>query len=193
MSRQYELQAGEAVILKDARVKYGGLWDSHTDDLMLTSFNLVLTERGIFGNIKGVLVFPLNQIKIHDGRAQALHGVEFNGSSVLDIYFASSQERFGFRSGGSATVKMWAAKINEVVTGTPTVPEQDTPVNSSTQLLADVLHNSVSMFKAKLNLPETNSSGPQASGKCRGCGAPLVGIQGQMIKCDYCWSPQQLG
>ena len=60
MAARYNLQPHEVVLLKDESVMHGGFWSAYTDELMLTNLNLVLIKKGMFGNSKGVLTFPVN-------------------------------------------------------------------------------------------------------------------------------------
>ena len=113
----YNLQPSESFVHKQDRVRHGGTWANYTDELILTSQNLVLVKKGAFGNNKGIQVFPLNQIKVFQGHAQAVVGKGQNGSPALEVYFQNGTEHFGFMNMKEAT--FWSQKINEVITGTP--------------------------------------------------------------------------
>ena len=84
---KYNLQPNEVVVLTESNVAHGGLMARYTDELMLTNLNLVLIKKGVLGNGKGVLTFPLSQIKVWEGRAQAIAGKARNGTPVLDVFF----------------------------------------------------------------------------------------------------------
>jgi hypothetical protein len=187
----YGLQPNEVVLLKAVGVAHGGILSVYTDELILTNLNLVLVKKGMFGNAKGVQVFPLNQIKVHERQAQAVLGKAPNGMDALDVYFLNGQEQFRFQSGGKRTILTWVAKINETVTG------QKAPVSSAgslaipgAELVAGALKDTFDVFKGKF---ASKSAAPTASaGKCVACGAPMTGIQGQTLTCAYCGSAQQL-
>jgi hypothetical protein len=179
------------VLLKDERVMHGGLLSAFTDELMLTNLNLVLIKKGILGNTKGVLTFPVTQVKVQDKQAQAIVGRASNGSAALDVYFLNGQEQFRFQSGGKKKIQSWIANINRAVTGQE-IPE---PVRAGmalpgSELVAGVLKDTYSVFRAKLG-PQTGAP-VKVAGKCGSCGAPIAGNRGQAITCEYCGSTQQL-
>lgn len=190
MAARYSLQPNEAVLLKDEAVAHGGL-GLYAHELILTNLNLVLIKKGTFGNSKGVLTFPVNQIKVYDERAQAIIGKARNGTNVLEVYFLNGQEAFSFQSGGKRKINEWIAKINEVVTG------QEAPAQQASRmalpgagLVAGVLNDTIGVFKSKLG---STPNGPaKVAGKCRACGAPVTGYEGQTVTCEYCDSLQQL-
>ena len=190
MAARYNLQPNEAVLLKDDSVMHGGLMSAYTDELILTNLNLVLTKKGMFGNSKGVHVFPVNQIRVYEQQAQATVGKALNGSPLLEVYFQNGQEKFNFQSGGKKKVNLWISKINEVVTGK--VPEQLATglAIPGADLVAGVLKDTFTVFKTRLG---SQPQGPtKAAGACRACGAPVSGTKGQAITCEYCGSAQQL-
>lgn len=188
----YSLQPNEVMLLKEVGVSHGGLFSGFTDELILTNLNLVLVKKGMLGNSKGVQVFPVSQIKVHNQQAQAILGKASNGLDALDVYLLNGQEQFRFQSGGKRKILAWAAKINEVVTGQPAAQ-----VRSSASLaipgaeaVAGALKDTFDVFKGKFG---AKSAAPVATtGKCAACGAPMTGFQGQTATCEYCGSAQQL-
>ena len=184
----YALQPNEVVILKDENVKHGG--SSYTDELILTNLNLLVVKKGMFGRSKGVLTFPLDQIKVYDGQAQAVIGKAVNGTAALEVYFLNGQERFGFQSGGKKKVTEWIVRINEIVTGEKASRPQAGMAIPGAELVAGVLKDTLGVFTAKLG---SKSNAPvKVAGRCAACGAPLEGFQGQTVTCQYCGSTQQL-
>ncbi|WP_233200509.1 hypothetical protein [Cryobacterium sp. M15] len=179
------------VLIKDESVMHGGFLASYTDELILTNLNLVLLKKGVFGNSKGVHTFPLNQVKVYNQQAQATIGKAPNHSDLLEVYFLNGQEKFSFQSGGKKKLNEWIAKINQVVTG------QDAPAQQASvmalpgaELIAGVLKDTLGVFRSKLG---SKSGAPmKGAGKCRACGAPMTGYQGQTVTCEYCSSAQQL-
>lgn len=193
MAAQYNLQPNEMMILKTEGVMHGGgFGSSFTNELILTNLNLVLLKKGMFGNSKGVLTFPVNQIKVHNQQAQVAVGKN-RGLDALEVYFVNGHEYFNFGSGSKAKKKAseWVANINFVVTG------QDAPVQPvssralpGAELVAGVLKDTFGVFKSKFG------AGPEApvmvAGKCRSCSAPMTGFQRQTVNCEYCGAAQQL-
>lgn len=188
----YGLQPDEVVLLKEVGVAHGGLRSVYTDELILTNLNLVLVRKGMFGISKGVQTFPLSQIKVHNQQAQAVLGKAATGLDSLDVYFLNGHEQFKFQTGGKRKILVWVAKINEAVTGqsgaqlaggaSMAIPGAD--------MVAGVLKDTFDVFKGTFG---AKSAAPTAaSGKCRACGAPMTGFQGQTATCEYCGSKQQL-
>lgn len=194
----YNLQPNEVVILREGGVAHGGSLSVHTNELMLTNLHLVLTEKSRSGHVKGVRIYPLQQLKVYNGRAQALLGENSKGTVVLETYFLRGQDSFAFESRPKATTLAWISKINEVVTGQKIpYPAPDAGPRKAlpgTAAVADVLKGTFDVFKERFGTkPATPPPAPaQIAGKCRSCGAPLSGLQGLTVTCAYCGSAQQL-
>lgn len=183
----YNLQPNESFVHRYEGVLHGGLLASYTDELILTSQNLVLIKKGAFGNKKGMQVFPLREIKIFQGEAQALLGKQRNGSPALEVYFRNSAEQFGFQSKKEATV--WSQKINQLIAGTSA---EMTSLNSSgAAKVAGAMKDTVDAFKGAFGFKSNAEVAAAAvavpvAGDCGSCGAPVSGIRGQAIVCSYC-------
>lgn len=191
-AKKINLQPNEVVLLQEKGVKHGGFWANYTDELVLTNLNLILSKRGMMGNSKGTFTFPLSEIKVHNGQAQALLGESANRTPQLQVYFVGGQENFEFQSGKRTAVK-WASKINDTVTGSVTpVDEGPASVLSAipgAEALADTLGDTINVFKNKFR------SAPKVvpvSTQCHGCGAPASGHQGSVVVCEYCGARQTL-
>ena len=191
MAAKYSLQSNEVVVLKDEHVMHGGFLSTYTDELILTNLNLVLLKRGLFGNSKGVLTFPVSEIKVYNQRAQATIGEASNGGALLEVYFLNGEEKFGFQSGGKKKLNEWIAKINEVVTGTeaPVHQEFGSMAIPGADLVAGVLKDTLGVFRAKLG--SKAETAVRVTGKCHGCGAPIAGFRGETLTCEYCGLAQQ--
>ena len=190
MVARYNLQPNEVVLLKDESVAYGRP-GAYAHELILTNLNLVLLKKGMFGNVKGVVSFPLNQIKVYDQRAQAVIGRAGNGTNVLEVYLLNGQETFSFQFGGKRKLNIWVAKLNELVTGHDASAEEVAGMAlPGAGLVAGVLHDTIGVFRSKMG---SASSGPaKVADKCSACGAPISGYKGQTVVCEYCDSAQQL-
>lgn len=191
MAIKYALQANEVVLLKSDAVMHGGRMASFTDQLILTNLHLVLLKKGVFGNSKGVRPFPLNEIKVHNGRAQAVLGKSSTGFDALEVYFLNGQEAFSFASGGKKYIREWVNAIDTAVTGAEP-REVDSPRMAvpGTDVVAGVLKDTFSVFKSKF------AGGPalqaNVASKCTACGAPITGRSRTTATCQYCGSAQQL-
>lgn len=188
----YGLQPNEVMLLKEVGVAHGGLLSVYTDELILTSLNLVLVKKGMFGNSKGVQTFPINQIKVHNQQAQAVLAKAPNGMDALDVYFLNGQEQFRFQTGGKRKIIEWVAKINEAATGQKAARASAgaSMAIPGAEMVAGALKGTFDVFKDKFG---AKSAAPVATaGKCRACSAPMTGLQGQTVTCEYCGSAQQL-
>ncbi|MFC5930349.1 hypothetical protein [Cryobacterium melibiosiphilum] len=186
----YDLRPNEVVVLKETGIKHGGTFASYTDELMLTNLNLVLLKKGVFGNSKGVLTFPTDQIKVYNGKAQALLGKSSNGTPHLEVYFLNGQENFDFQSGGKKKIFEWVTKIGEVVTGEQA---SETIVTGlaipGADYIAGALKDTLDVFKGRFG---SKPKIERIAGKCSACGAPISGTRGQLSTCEYCQTAQQL-
>lgn len=191
MAAKYSLQPDEVVVLKEQNIMHGGFLSVYTDELILTNRNLVLLKKGVFGNSKDILTFPVSQIKVHDGKAQAVIGKAGNGTPRLDVYFLNGEESFAFQNGGKKKLLHWISKIREVVAGNFS-PEDGTSAGLAipgAEFVAGALKDTINVFKRKMGSEPAPVS---VSGKCVGCAAAVSGIQGQSIECDYCGTQQQI-
>lgn len=180
----YRLQPNESFVHQSDRVHHGGLLAVFANELILTNRNIVLVKKGVFGNSKGIQVFPLHQVKTSQGKAQAVVG-KHPAFSTLDVYFQNGTEQFVFESKKEAT--FWSQKINEVITGTPA--RMTDPDPSQTEVLVEQF---MGVFGLKSGAEATAEPPPVAAGDCVSCGAPISGVRGQTTVCGYCDTPNQL-
>ena len=189
---KYNLLPNESMIMTQDHVLHGGLMASFNDELMLTNLHIVLISKGILGNTKNIQTFPLNQIKVFNGQCQVLLGKTKGGYPQLDVYFLNGQEGFGFQSKKDAA--KWLATINKLVTGN----EYEADASPSmaipgTEFIAETLKSTVDTFKGALGIKSKSAETPtKATKKCSFCGAPITGIKGQIVRCQYCDADQQL-
>lgn len=188
----YSLQPHESFVHRQERIRYGGTLANFSDELILTSHNLVLVEKRVFGGNKGVRVFPLSQVKVFQGAAQALVGKHRSGHHSLDVYFQGGTEQFVFMR--RKDVHFWAEKINEVITGVQSGRVASSA--SSMEKLAGSMKNTVGAFRVAFGAADGAAGAPGgdsvAAVSCNGCGAPLSGVQGQVVVCSYCDGATQL-
>ncbi len=157
----------------------------YTDELILTNLNVVLVKKGLFGNGKGIRVFPINQVKVFNGQAQAVVGKKPNGSAALEVYFVNGQEKFAFQAGGKRKVSDWISRINFAVTGQEYAAEPERGLAlPGAGLVAGVLKDTYGVFKAKLG---TTDVLVKVAGKCTGVrcapfGKPRIGRQLRILR-----------
>jgi len=183
------LQANEAVVLKaDSVMHCGGHFSSYGDELILTNIHVIWLNKGTLGNVKRTEYFPLDQIKIFNGRAQALLTKGSTGSPQLEIFLKGSQEAFRFSSSGKKEIVKWVEAINQLVTGTGGESPSSTNMSlPGTAVIAGTLRDTFGQFKNAFGGGKDSS--PQVvrvTCKCLSCGAQVSGISGTSAKCEYC-------
>jgi precorrin-6B methylase 2 len=106
----YALQQNEVVILKSEEVYHEKI---NIDELLLTNLNIIaVSSKGVFKKQINVQYFPIDQIKIFNGKAWAIIPEE---DECLEIYFLNGQETFEFGSKKEAI--KWADNINSLLAG----------------------------------------------------------------------------
>ena len=180
--------------MKQDRILRDGFMANFSDELILTNLNLVLISKGVFGNTKNIQTFPVNQIKVFNNQAQVFLSKTSGGYPQIEVYLLNGQENFGFESKKIAL--NWIAKINQLVTG------EDVEIGVSaktaipgTEMIAEALGGTVDAFKSALGFKSNKSSmdSPEkVAKKCSNCGAMISGKKGQIVRCSYCGTDQQL-
>ena len=198
MAAKFSLLPNESIIYKsESSVMHGGFMSTYTDDLVLTNLNIVYINKGIFGNVKGIQKFPVNQIKMFNGEPQAIMGKQQNGMPKLEIYFINGQqESFAFQSAGKKEVNKWINEICKLLTG----HDKSSSVSSSkmsaipgTEYLAETLKGTMDTFKGAFGIKSKEQAAEiPITKKCISCSAPLNGIKGQTVRCRYCDTDQVL-
>lgn len=182
----YQLHPNEYIILKNDRINY-------RDELILTNLNIILIK-GVFKSIKNSQYFPVNQIKVFNGKAQVIVYRDNRLRQLLEVYFLNGQEQFVFESKKEA--EKWAYAINQLLTGN--INEIDTTNNKvipGTEYIAEVLKDSVDAIKGVFGIKskyQSNIGQEKVIKKCISCGAQISGNQGQIVQCQYCNTEQQL-
>ncbi len=113
-----ELGSDEVVILDSTDVGKGGFSSSFSDELVLTNHSIVCVEKGIFGRVKNVQRYQLNNIKIYNGLAQAIASNPRDKCGLaLTVYFLNYKETFFFSPSSWKELREWVESINELLTG----------------------------------------------------------------------------
>jgi len=194
---EYDLQPNETIIIRSENVYRGNM----SGELILTNLNLVhITTKGVFKTTYIPQRFPTNQIKIFNGKAQALLGK--NG--VMDVYFINGQESFRFYNSDTLFSEKkaekeamnWVNAINHLVTGADIIFEESVnTVSVGAEMVAGVLGDTVGAFKDALGFKSKKTSTDvvdKVAKKCSFCGAAISGNKGQIIRCLYCNADQLL-
>lgn len=193
---KYNLQPNESFVLNSEHVRHG----KTNGELILTNLNLVYTtSKGVFKTTYIHQLYPINQIKVFNGKAQAILGKD--GS--IDIHFINGQESFEFWNNDTLFSEKkaekeagkWVSAINQLITGQ--VSEIDMAVNSTSagvEVIAGTIKDTFDTFKGTLGIKSKNNDEmpTKVAKKCSSCGASISGIEGQIVCCQYCDSDQQL-
>lgn len=187
---KYNLQPNESFILNKENVLHGNT----SGELILTNLNLVyITSKGVFRTTYITQLYPINQIKVFNGKAQAILGKDGN----IDIHFINRMESFKFRNTDTLfSVKKaekeagrWVNAINQLIIGQ--VSKIDSPVSPSlanADVIAGTIKDTFDIFKGALldKSQENNEIPTKVAKKCIFCGAPISGTKGQIVSCQYC-------
>lgn len=188
--RNLSLQQNESIILQNDSVLHGGGMASYTDELYLTNLNIIYVSKGIFGKVKGIQKFPLNQVKVVNGQAQAILGKSSdNGSPELQIYFSNGQEAFQFQSGGKKEILKWVNNISQILTGTASQAENAKNIMAipGSEKIFGTVKDTIGAFKDTFGIKGKENQPPEnVTSKCIGCRAPLSGVKGTTVRCKYC-------
>lgn len=180
----YSLAPNEGII-----IQYDGVYHNRKrSEIVLTNQNLICVETnsGMFKTTYNVLKFPVNQIKVVNGQAQA-SVIKDGDDWVLQILFKNGTEKFEFscdffeRLKKKQEANKWVEQISLLLTGKSAINITDASLMGG---LKNVL-GSVGI-NVKTKQPENVTT------KCIGCMAPISGQQGQTVCCRYCDTEQTL-
>lgn len=175
----------------------GTLVKLYTDELILTNKNIIWVSKGMFGNTKGLQKYPLNQIKVINGEAQAFVGKGSAGMPNLQVYFINGQEAFQFQNSSKRGIAKWVNEISKVLTGHDSSRGSVTTQSAipGKEYLAETLKDTVVVFKNALGITSkkvADAAPEKVTKKCIGCMAPLTQTKGQNVLCRYCDTVQIL-
>ncbi|MBQ6265157.1 MAG: hypothetical protein IJK60_06885 [Clostridia bacterium] len=193
---KFNLLPDESVILKSESVCYGN-FGAYTNDLYLTDKAIVLVRKGLFGNIKGEVRFPLNEIKIYKGKPQTLLVKKPNGLVQIDVYLRDSIETFGFSNNtginnAKKQASLWINTIYKTITGRtmPDSDEYDEEDRDDTLIgiFKEIGRDVIGIQPKKKN----HLKKEMVSKKCNSCSASLSGYKGEIVHCEFCDTDQVL-
>ena len=113
---RYELRADEAVLIQSESVKRRDGKRGGQDELVLTNLHLIVLDRGVLGKAEPEYL-SLSQVKVIDGRPQALVTKSRDGHHQLEVFFLQRHEVFIFESGGKRAAIKWADAVSAAVNG----------------------------------------------------------------------------
>ena len=175
------------------------------DELVLTNKNLILVNEvsaGIFTTQRLVKRCPLDSILCPEGSPQAFLGKK-KDSYVLQVAFEQEAITLRFPDNERREAKRWADAIKYAVVGDldsiDTEGDQLPPEVSglvdgfkgfATAFISEATNTADSASKARK--PIRKATKTVAAGRCTGCRAPLSGVKGAIVTCDYCGTKQTL-
>ena len=180
----YSLAANEGII-----IQYDGVFHNRKRaEIVLTNQNLICVETnsGMFKTTCNVLKFPVNQIKVVNGQAQA-SVIKDGGYWTLQVLFKNETEKFKFSGEFYELIKKkqeadkWVEQISLLLTGKPAENITDT-----------TLMGGVKSVLGSIGINVKSKKSENITSKCIGCMAPLSGEHGQTIRCKYCDTEQTL-
>lgn len=210
MASNFNLMPNESIILKETSVAHGGVMAVYTDELILTNLAIICINKGVFGNTKNIYRYPLNQIKMYNGKPQAIQGKLSNGVPALEVYFMNGMESFNFQTMNKRNIQRWIDEITKVICGlsddmsnldnsNDNDYDSDTLVGAFKEVgdqfkeVGSELMGAFGIKMPKINTKSSsNNASEKVSKKCTSCSAPLIGVRGQVIKCKYCDTNQTL-
>lgn len=183
------LQSNEGILLQESGVRMGGT-SSYNGELYLTNLNIIYIVKGMFGKVKDLQKFPLQQIKKINGQLQALSAKSANSSEIcLQLFFVNRTVIFEFQNNGRKASNNFVDEINNAVNGTPATSAKASFAIPGTEELAGTIKDTFGIFKNALGIKEKTEN---ITVRCLGCHAPLAGIKGEKIQCSYCDTEQTL-
>ena len=103
MAEEFRLGPEEAVVLRMKNVGYGEGFQLPPlfggNELILTTQNLILLKKDLFGSTTDTVYFPLNEIKVVGGRPQVRKGNPAHMEYTLEVYFNYRHGEFPLRVG----------------------------------------------------------------------------------------------
>ena len=185
---EYKLLQDESIILRSTNVKPAGSRTSANDELLLTTKNIVHIRRGAFGGSKEIIAIPIKAVKTNADRAQVFYGKNPKTyATQLQIYLVSGQElAFDFIIDGRRNVTKWVNELNKIVTGDSNNIIYDENKEHGAKGLVSGIKEAMGMAGEPELAQRLSSTAARSTQHCMGCGAPITGVVGQMVRCEYC-------
>lgn len=193
----YSLQPDEVVIMKvDQVIHKKSMFSLVSGEIMLTNLYLVWNTKNLIGKAKNIQQYPLHSIKVFNGKAQVKSEKKIGENPRLIIFFKNGQATFEFINKSEDEVKKMANSINHTVTGsTENIYELRNSSIPGVGKAAEVLKGTVDVFMDAFGVKQNKQNetiDEKVAKKCSSCSAPISGIKGQVVHCDYCDTEQQL-
>ena len=190
----FKLSRDEGIVLRASSVAVNAP-TPYTNDAVLTNQNIIVIKKGIFGNVKDVEYYPLDELKIINNKPQALVGKHRNGTARLEAYFQDGSTLYlSFNTVTRMMAQKWATEIQKQL-----VDEEEDGYSPAayaipgTERVAETLKGTMDTFKTAFNKKTAEEvRAMKRPVYCQECGAKFEGISGRTVKCPYCDTPQYI-
>lgn len=186
---EYRLSPDESIILRNTNIKSGGMMSSNNDELLLTTKNIVHIKRGAFGGSKAINAIPVKAVKVHEDRAQVFYGKNPQTNAVqLQIYLINGEElKFDFLIDGRRSVTKWVNELNKLATGdSNNIIYDETQEKGAKGFVTGFIKEAMGMAGEPELARRLSPNAARSTQHCIGCGAPISGVVGQTVRCEYC-------
>ncbi len=180
------LRSDEKIILEDGDVSESGLSGSllFSDDLYLTNYNLIYVYVGLFGKVKNIKKYSLEDIKIDENEEpMAYRDWNEDADSVeLRVELRSKTLEVLFSEDTEENVEMWVDAIKTAVEDLPG-KERKKEAKKDTEETKEIKEEAA---------PKPEENVKFVSKDCLGCGMLITGGEGKLVVCEYCDTKQAL-
>lgn len=192
-----DLLPNEGILKQDSSIVHdrGGVFDAAGDELILTNLALLVVHKGTFGKVKNVQRFPLDQVRVVDGRPQVHPGASSEEMLQLQVCFTHGIESFtlGEPDGGFDDPELSLRGLLLSASGKAKKNEEKQYVASWCDAISGAVLGKPYEEDCSSQYGEAkrgSASAAHATNRCIGCRAPVSGVQGQRVVCSYCDTEQ---
>ena len=190
----YNLEPGEYVILQTLPVNLiDGKQVKPLDEVVLTDRTLILVSTvstGLFSSERYLKRCPLAHVS-YSADEPVVMALKRGDSYWLQASFEGESVSLEFPENPKQEAKRWSAAIKHAIEGEyDSINTSPLPPREIGDLLDNVKGAAKSLgFKDR---SQEKGSSRRISKKCLGCHAPLAGIKGHIVTCEYCGTKQTL-
>lgn len=180
----YNLDIDEAVILQNNNVAcITNSLPVFKDELVLTNKNIIYVCIGVFGRVKEIKKYPLEQIKMYNNKPQVLILKAKDGNKEMQIFTVNQQMSFRFRDSEKKQMPIWIDKITQLM-----VKGETTINNKGTKTLPGIKNIVETIKETKYSLKDVmfTKAAKKIYITCPKCGAQIEGVKKQVAVCEYC-------
>lgn len=190
----YNLEPGEYVILQTMPVNLiDGKQKEPLDEVVLTDRTLILVSTvstGLFNSERYLKRCPLAHVS-YSADEPVVMVLKRGDSYWLQASFEGESVSLEFPENPKQEAKRWSAAIKHAIEGDfDSINTSFLPPKEIGAFLDNVKGAAKSVGLG--GRPEQKAPTRRVSKKCSGCHAPLAGIRGHVVTCEYCGTKQTL-